>query len=164
MITSFSSSSSSSPRSSLSLQAVGLGCFPMVSMLNHGAEKDEKKVKESGGVHGAEKEEEEDIDGGSVFANCEHHFEFNPVGSSPNVDAAATTAPGSTKSASTKSASSVAAAAAPAARRPELVVLATRPISKGEECCYSYVPPDMPRREQRELLLSAYGFDIGPLP
>jgi hypothetical protein len=44
--------------------------------------------------------------------------------------------------------------------RPRLQIIAVKNISKGEECCYSYVPYDLPQEQKAELLKSGYGFDI----
>ena len=46
--------------------------------------------------------------------------------------------------------------------RPRLVVRATRALAAGEECCYRYVPPSLPREERAALLRKGYGFDLEP--
>lgn len=44
-------------------------------------------------------------------------------------------------------------------KQPILVVRATRAISAGDECCYSYVPPHLSLEDRRLLLKKTYGFD-----
>ena len=76
------------------MKVLGLGLFPLVSMLNH-----------------------------ARAFNCRHRFEVR-VG-----------------------------------HTPELVIYAVRAIAVGEECCYSYVSPALPRAEQNALLKAGYGFE-----
>mmetsp|Transcript_41317 Transcript_41317/g.53324 ORF Transcript_41317/g.53324 Transcript_41317/m.53324 type:complete len:334 (+) Transcript_41317:75-1076(+) len=74
---------------------IGLGLFPLVSMLNHACD-----------------------------FNCDHEFIFNQ------------------------------------GEKPRLIIKAVKNIRKGEECCYSYVPPQLPLAERRDLLKQGYGIDI----
>ena len=118
------------------VEALGLGLFPRVSMLNHAC-------------------------AGTRACNVDHAFDLSGCPLAGELSSSG--AP--LASASTQAPGQPLVGGGEAARgRPALVVRAARRIAAGEECCYSYVPHGLPFGERARLLKQGYGFDLAPEP